>query len=55
MKVKALKTFNNGKSLCEEGEVVEMTKEVMEMLNSTPHAPLVEEIKETKNKKTKED
>ena len=55
MKVKALKTFNNGKSLCEEGEIVEMTKERVEMLNSTPYAPLVEEIKEVKNKKPKED
>lgn len=52
MKVRALKTFNNGKSLCKEGEIVEMTKERVEMLNSTPYAPLVEE---TKTKKPKEE
>lgn len=46
MKVKALKVFGDGKRLYSEGEVTEMTKELVETLNSTPYAPLVEAIKE---------
>lgn len=49
MKVKALKLFGDGKRLYHEGEVFEQTEEWVDMINSTPHAPLVE-VLEAKQK-----
>lgn len=46
MKVKALKLFGDGKRLYSEGDIVNMTKEEYELLNSTPHAPLLEAVEE---------
>lgn len=41
MLVKAIKLFGDGKRLYSEGEVFEQTNEWVDMINSTPHAPLV--------------
>lgn len=44
MKVKALKLFGDGERLYKEGEITDKTKEWVELINSTPNAPLVEVI-----------
>jgi hypothetical protein len=50
MKVKALKLFGDGKRLYKEGEVIDTTKEWVDKINSTPNAPLVEDIEESQAK-----
>lgn len=47
MKVKAIKLFGDGKRLYSEGEVFEQTKEWVNMINSTPNAPLVEVVEDS--------
>lgn len=51
MLVKAIKLFGDGKRLYSEGEVFEQKKEWVDMINSTPNAPLVE-VLESKGEDT---
>ncbi len=54
MKAIALKVFGDGKRNYEEGEVFEASPALFKAINSTPNGILAKEIKEDKQKKTKE-
>lgn len=54
MKVIATKVFGDGKRNYDEGEIISMTKEQIEIINSTPSGILVKEVKESKTKSEEE-